>query len=81
MSPNKDKEVDPNWPHREMISGDHYKVNCNYCYKVLYSGIHRLECHLGHIFDDPKGCMNVPTEVRQQMRAHVLRLKVNKEIS
>lgn len=79
MAPNKDKEVNLSWSHGEMIGGDRHKVNCNYCHKVLYGGIYRLKCSLCHIFGDAKGCTNVPTEVRQQMRTHVLGKKVNKE--
>lgn len=35
--------------------------------------------HLGHVSGDEKGCSNVPIAVKQEMRALLLRKKVEKE--
>lgn len=34
----------------------------------MSGGIHRCKQHLRHVSGDAKGCSNVPTKVRKQMR-------------
>ena len=71
MVQEKDKEVDANWPHREMVGGNQHKVKCNGCHKVLNGGTCQLKCPVGHLSKDLNGCPNVPTKVSQVMLAHL----------
>ena len=67
----KNREVDPEWEHGDMVVGDRHKVKCKWCHKIMSDGIHRFK-HLSHISGDAKGCPNVPTKMRKQMREIVL---------
>lgn len=78
MVKEKDKEVYPDWAHREMVGGNQHKVKCNHCHKGLNGGMHQLKCPVGHLSEDLKGCPNVPTKVRQEMLAH-LQITAKKE--
>ena len=51
-----------------MVGGEHHKVKCKWCHKIMSDGTHRFKQHRAHISGDAKGCPNVPTEVRNAMR-------------
>lgn len=42
-------------------------------------GIYRLQQHLAHISGDTKGCTNVPTKVRKEMRSLLFGKKADKQ--
>lgn len=76
MGLRKDTEPDPGWAHGERVKvDDRSKVRCKYCHKEFHGGIHRFKCHLGHVRGNTKGCINVPSEVREEMRALLQRMK------
>lgn len=41
-------KVDPAWKHDVNVDGKKSRTRCNYCDKVIISGIIRLKQHLAH---------------------------------
>ncbi|KAF5466243.1 hypothetical protein F2P56_016188 [Juglans regia] len=60
--------------HGTALDKKHFRVQCNYCGKVV-SGFFRLKCHLGGIRGDVTPCENAPQNVKELFNKSLLERK------
>ncbi|KAL4180124.1 hypothetical protein AMTRI_Chr13g90570 [Amborella trichopoda] len=72
---------DPAWQHGVRLDlNKKDKIICNYCQRVISSGVHRFKQHLAGVKGEVSACTSVPSNVKKQMVA-ILNASKGKKIA